>query len=434
MDMSSLNPAQVPALTPPAGEIPNFVDAETRTPLVRSVVCVTMALMLVFLILRIYTRLKTTGSFDADDYLCVSAAAGVIAYTGVILSTVTDTLGRHQWNVPITDITLEYVTGSILSIILYSVAAVFVKTTLLVFYLRIFRRNYTANILAWGGIVVIVLFYLISIIVLLANCIPMDQQVPGKDPTKWAEKRNNRCGQPNLDLSAAQGVFSAITDLYVLAVPIHSVLALQLQTKKKIGVLAVFLTGLLSCACSLAAAYFRFTTQKSGQGDYTWNNTLPYILCTTELNVGIICSCLPVTFVIFKGFNMRVPVISFVRYFRTRSRGKQSSPSNPAEARDSSSHLAKEVDTSSLPRIPRATLTGLRTFIGRANSHRTLARQSKKITVKTELSTFDELASTDGTSQVQPPPYTMVDSYTVRSDPAFMFYSYGQGQEPGRVV
>lgn len=128
---------------------------------------------------------------------------------------------------------------------MYSITAVFVKTTLLVFYLRVFRRNYTANILAWAGIVVIVLFYLISIIVLLVNCVPMDQQVPGKDPTKWADKENNRCGQPNLDLSAAQGVFSAVTDLYVLAVPIHSVLALQLQTKKKIGVLAVFLTGLL---------------------------------------------------------------------------------------------------------------------------------------------------------------------------------------------
>ncbi|KAI3401887.1 hypothetical protein diail_6446 [Diaporthe ilicicola] len=204
-----------------------------------------MALMLVFLTLRVYTRLKIIGSFDADDYLCIAAAASVVAYSGVIVSTITDTLGRHQWNVPILAITLDFCQGSLVSIILYSIAAVFVKTTLLVFYLRIFRPNNRANTLAWTGIVVIVVFYLITIIILLVNCIPVDQQVPGPDPTKWAAKKNNRCGQPNLDISAAQGIFSAVTDLYVLTIPISSVLALQLQTKRKLGVLAIFLTGLL---------------------------------------------------------------------------------------------------------------------------------------------------------------------------------------------
>ena len=128
---------------------------------------------------------------------------------------------------------------------MYSIASVFAKTTLLVFYLRIFRPDCRAKFLAWSGIVVIVLFYLISIVILLVNCIPVDQQVPGRDPTKWADKKNNRCGQPNLDLSAAQGIFSAVTDLYVLVIPINSVLALQLQTRRKLGVLAIFLTGLL---------------------------------------------------------------------------------------------------------------------------------------------------------------------------------------------
>lgn len=92
---------------------------------------------------------------------------------------------------------------------------------------------------------VIALFHLISIVILLVNCIPVDQQLPGSDPTQWADKKNNRCGQPNLDISAAQAGFSAVTDLYVLAIPISSVLALQLQTKKKLGVLAIFLAGLL---------------------------------------------------------------------------------------------------------------------------------------------------------------------------------------------
>ncbi|KAK2604307.1 hypothetical protein N8I77_007250 [Diaporthe amygdali] len=433
MSSASLDPSQVPVLTPPAGVIPNFIDADTRAPLVRSIACVALAVMLVFMTLRIYTRLKIIGSFDSDDYLCVAAAAAVIAYTGIILSTITDTLGRHLWNVPMTAITLEYVTGSLLSFIMYSIAAVFVKTTLLVFYLRVFRPSYRANILAWSGIVAIALFHLISIVILLVNCIPVDQQLPGSDPTKWADKKNNRCGQPNLDISAAQAGFSAVTDIYVLAIPISSVLALQLQTKKKLGVLAIFLTGLFSCACSIASAYIRFAWQKSGKGDYTWDNTLPYVFGTIELNVGIICSCLPVTFVVFKGLSMRATVTSFVRYIRSKGKGKRDAPLDPAGARDSSSSLAKDLDDYVLPKIPRATMTGLRTFIGRPNSH-VSPYQCQSTTFRPELTIFDELTSSGKDPHYEPQQCYQKISYADHSDPIFMYHSHEDNHKHGRAL
>lgn len=100
--------------------------------------------------------------------------------------------------------------------------------------------------MAWTGITTIVLFYVISIIYLLVQCVPVDQELPGLDPTKWEERaRNNRCGRRSIDVSAAQGIVGAVTDLYVLAIPISSVLALHLQKKRKIGVIGIFLTGLL---------------------------------------------------------------------------------------------------------------------------------------------------------------------------------------------
>ncbi|KAJ0106888.1 hypothetical protein J7T55_014964 [Diaporthe amygdali] len=99
-----------------------------------------------------------------------------------------DPLGPHQWNVPLTAITHKYVV-----------------------------------------------------------CIPVDQELPGLDPTKWEERAgNNRCGRRSIDVSAAQGLFGAVTDLYVLTIPISSVLALHLPKKRKIGVLGIFLTGLLA--------------------------------------------------------------------------------------------------------------------------------------------------------------------------------------------
>lgn len=129
---------------------------------------------------------------------------------------------------------------------MYAVSSMFTKCTLLAFYLRVFQPNRTARIMAWAGIITIVLFYVVSIIYLLVQCVPVDQELPGLDPTKWEERaRNNRCGRRSIDVSAAQGIVGAVTDLYVLAIPISSVLALRLQKKRKIGVLGIFLTGLL---------------------------------------------------------------------------------------------------------------------------------------------------------------------------------------------
>jgi hypothetical protein len=129
---------------------------------------------------------------------------------------------------------------------MYAVSSMFTKCTLLTFYLRMFKPKKTAKLMAWAGIIIILIFYIVSLIYLLVQCVPVDQELPGLDPMKWEERaRNNHCGRRSIDVSAAQGIFGAVTDLYILAIPISSVLALHLQTKRKIGVLGIFFTGLL---------------------------------------------------------------------------------------------------------------------------------------------------------------------------------------------
>ena len=45
--------------------------------------------------------------------------------------------------------------------------------------------------------------------------------------------------------SKATGAFNLISDIYLLCVPIAAVLKLQLSFKNKIGIILVFMTGLL---------------------------------------------------------------------------------------------------------------------------------------------------------------------------------------------
>lgn len=62
MDLSN-----VPALAPPPGVVPNFVNPESLAPLCRIVIALTLPLMVVFLALRMYVRLRISRAMGADD-------------------------------------------------------------------------------------------------------------------------------------------------------------------------------------------------------------------------------------------------------------------------------------------------------------------------------------------------------------------------------
>lgn len=70
MDSSKLDPAmlaQLPALQPPPGIQPNFVNPEAIATQTRAATYVALPLMLLFLTLRMYTRLRVTRVVGADD-------------------------------------------------------------------------------------------------------------------------------------------------------------------------------------------------------------------------------------------------------------------------------------------------------------------------------------------------------------------------------
>lgn len=421
LNLSSYDPGAFPALAPPAGVLPNFNNPPTRAPAGRTVICVTLSVMLMFVILRAYTRIFMTCLFGIDDYLCLVSAASVTIASAFLLSILGDPLGPHQWNVPLTAITHRYVVNSFVAVCMYAVSSMFTKCTLLAFYLRMFRPDKTARFMTWAGVTVIVTFYAVSLIYLLVQCIPVDQELPGLDPMNWEERAsNNRCGRRIIDVSAAQGIFGAVTDLYVLAIPISSVLALRLQKKRKLGVLGIFLTGLLACICSAVAAYYRWRSRDTN--DYTWDSVLLCSLASTELNVGIICSCMPIVFVVFRGSTMSSPWSSFMQYFRTR--GRQSAATGSKQPRDACFGPSDEDPT--LPQFQHRRSTGLHDLI-----HKTEHTQPfQGITVRTELSTYKTLASVDDTYHEQLK-CTYLESYHARNSDFGAFARSGTFFAPG---
>ena len=110
-----------------------------------------------------------------------------------------------------------------------------VKLSLLLLYYRLFSRNKTIRYLIYFGIAFQALFYLASIGVYSAS---------------EATCTKGAIAQADLYLeewifTVVSGVFNVVTDFYVLILPIAVVWRLQLAPRRKIGVIGIFLTGLV---------------------------------------------------------------------------------------------------------------------------------------------------------------------------------------------
>ena len=109
----------------------------------------------------------------------------------------------------------------------------FLKVTFFIMYLHIFRPMRWLRICGYTGATFTAVFYgamaIISIVFF----------TPGRLRHDVSEAKNT------IAISVPQSVVGLVIDLAILVLPIVAVLQLQLPTRRKMGVILVFLTGLL---------------------------------------------------------------------------------------------------------------------------------------------------------------------------------------------
>lgn len=137
------------------------------------------------------------------------------------------------------DVTDRFLLAALLSLGFSNLGIMFIKTSLLIFYLHVFKPVTWARIAIWSGLIAVLIFYITCDAVLLGFCISRSGR------TWMGLTITGSCVEVEVKTALAAGWFGTLIDFYVLAIPIRLISGLMLNKRRKIGVLAIFMTGLL---------------------------------------------------------------------------------------------------------------------------------------------------------------------------------------------
>ncbi|MCJ1456330.1 hypothetical protein MMC28_006691 [Mycoblastus sanguinarius] len=171
------------------------------------------------------------------------------------------------------------------SLILYPIAITSIKTSILLFYIRLFGVHRPFEIAVYVTQTVVIAWCLASLLMAIFQCEPISDF--------WAsqEARTN-CTAANA-LLVATAVPNTVIDFVILVLPLTMVWKLQLSIRRKVALTSSFLIGTLVCVASIMRLLAVAQVNKPQRGDSDWKYARPLIWSNAETSIGIICACLP---------------------------------------------------------------------------------------------------------------------------------------------
>ncbi|OBT66477.1 hypothetical protein VE03_03675 [Pseudogymnoascus sp. 23342-1-I1] len=287
-------PAEVMASWPE----PNYVDPVRRGNESIVIQGVLVALVALFVSIRLYARLVITkAGIGLDDVLIViSAIVGLGLTTSVILAIHNYGWDIHVWDLPSEDsITSRKVSWA--SMVLYLTSSSLTKFSILVFYLRILvaKMDKLITKITLGAMVI---YYIVLMLILFLQCRPLQYYweilIPGAEGT---------CLEEGIHMVTA-GMLNLIFDLIIFGIPLRSLLLLKIRTTQKLQVIALFSAGLVVIAAASMRLYYNVVVFLQTY-DVSWYGYVAWLWAAIEVHVSIICACVPSCRAFFASWTVR---------------------------------------------------------------------------------------------------------------------------------
>ncbi|TAQ86649.1 hypothetical protein B7494_g5035 [Chlorociboria aeruginascens] len=286
-----------PAGSSPPGIIPNPNNpTNTLYPEIVATVTLSIVLTTFFTAARLVAK-RATANFSIEDYFSIAAWVMFIGYAATFMLQGQAGIGRHIWDIRI----------SWAILMMFCVINWIAKTALILQMQRTFSptRSGPVYIACQSLIWINLAFYTATFISLAVECMPTKRIW---DPLITSGYCINTGA-----LLISMGVISVVSDLTILILPIWAIHHLRMSRKLKLGISAIFATGLLAFACSICRMAYTFPPLHSEDSTYLYAPVGLWSIA--ELASIILCTSFPL-------------MPRFVQVMKGKSSSSQSTPQN----------------------------------------------------------------------------------------------------------
>ncbi|KAI9664725.1 MAG: hypothetical protein M1821_006173 [Bathelium mastoideum] len=280
------------------GEAPRPI--ESRSHVVFAVTATMVVLSFFFVFLRMTSRIAIVRRVSWDDYFMILAWIIALGISFTICYGTTIGLGMHEADVPPSSQRALQMSEYAFSV-LYNPALMATKTSILVLYLSLSK---THKVFRWFSIGTLFIVNAAGFALTLLNvfqCRPVGAAFDVVPPA------SARC-MDIISIYLSSSPVNISTDLAILFLPMPILTAMKLPRKQKVILVITFGFGVFVAAIDViriaylqSAAMSRLTditqaqhsSRMSERGDFSWYASLSYMWSAIEVNVGIMCGCVP---------------------------------------------------------------------------------------------------------------------------------------------
>ncbi|KAL9632398.1 MAG: hypothetical protein Q9204_003812 [Flavoplaca sp. TL-2023a] len=268
----------------PPGVTPNYVNPETTSDQVTITGLTLIVFSALFVVARLSVKLRVVKKQSWDDYWITFA-----------------------WLLFIGDM-------------LYLISMMSTKIAILLLYKALFGVKRSFRYLCYGMMAIVTSYCVIFFFILAFHCNPVQkawQIITFRGPSKCF-------GIGTIQIVI--GGFNIVTDFIILIMPMPIILGLNMDWKRKIGLLVIFGTGIVVLASTIVRQVIVVQHLHEIIGgpntrnlDASWVTAQETLWLTIENDIGIICACLPSLAPLrtTRFFSKALP--EFVSYLRTKS-------------------------------------------------------------------------------------------------------------------
>ncbi|KAL1642596.1 hypothetical protein SLS58_005365 [Diplodia intermedia] len=242
-----------------------------------AITCVSAAIVLT----RLWIRVSIVRASGWDDWIITIACASISGMTITISQQVRFGLGRHT-NELSDDMREKLYFNFWLSIIFYNTALGLTKVSILMQYLRIFATHKAMRIAILTTLTFIILYTLEAVVLSIFTCTPVYHF--------WNRTPDGTCVNTK-GLWFSHAAINIFSDAVIIILPMPVFKGLNLPTKQKIALMAIFALGAFGAVTSILRLQSLYAV--AGSADQSYDNVDAAVWSNVEINVAIICASLP---------------------------------------------------------------------------------------------------------------------------------------------